>query len=586
MINQVTVIFLLKLCKLKNFIDINGFKNTISDGTRLNPTTGKLTLLDVILCLFASFFIVSSSFSYPCSDHKLVVSLFKHKSIRNKYRVINTRCLNTPTLDKIKEELLFYFTHTDNSRIKDPDTLWLKFSSIRNLFKSKFRQAKALHFKDFIGKNSTSSPKLWSYINPLLNPNKKSVFNASDLIHGNVNSSPQDKANMFSNFFDSVLNKFVFISISLCLDYISSVFESSESLLKTTNMQVKFSFRAITDVDVKEFLTELDELSAPGLSGIESKLIKHCADSLIQPLVELFNLCISTNQIPSEWKVAYVTPVLKPKSLKSSLDSYRPISVITPIAKIFERLLDTQIRDYLESNFLLHDNQFGFRKSRSCELALNTIISSVKHSLDDKDNVVAVLLDLSKAFDTVDHVLMLHKLHLFGFSPSSIALIKDYLSNRFNITKFGDCSSSPKLVEVGIPQGSILGVILFIIFINDMCHLDISSNLTLFADDTTMIYSHKSISICLKTLSSDLAVIEKWLKHNRLILNLKKTNAMLFSNGCRSNLIDDNIKLESNGINIPFVTSFKLLGVIVDNKLKFDLHTISICRKVCFKIHT
>ena len=182
------------------------------------------------------------------------------------------------------------------------------------------------------------------------------------------------------------------------MDYISSVFESSESLLKTTNRQVKFSFRAITDVDVKEFLPELDELSAPGISGIESKLIKHCADSLIQPLVELFNLCISTNQIPSEWKVAYVTPVLKPKSLKSSLDSYRPISVITPIAKIFERLLDTQIRDYLESNLLLHDNQFGFRKSRSCELALNTIISSVKHSLDDKDNVFAVLFDLIHYF--------------------------------------------------------------------------------------------------------------------------------------------------------------------------------------------
>ena len=111
---------------------------------------------------------------------------------------------------------------------------WLKFASIRNLFKSKFRQAKALHFKDFIGKNSTSSPKLWSYINPLLNPNKKSVFNASDLIHSNVNSSPQDIANMFSSSFDSILNKFVFVSISLCLDYISSVFESSESLLKTT----------------------------------------------------------------------------------------------------------------------------------------------------------------------------------------------------------------------------------------------------------------------------------------------------------------------------------------------------------------
>ena len=139
---------------------------------------------------------------------------------------------------------------------------WLKFASIRNLFKSKFRQAKALHFKDFIGKNSTSSPKLWSYINPLLTVIHKSKQKVS-----------------------SILNKFVFISISLCLDYISTVFESSESLLKTTYRQVKFSFRAITDVDVKQFLPELDELSAPGISGIESKLIKHCADSLIQPLV-------------------------------------------------------------------------------------------------------------------------------------------------------------------------------------------------------------------------------------------------------------------------------------------------------------
>ena len=129
-------------------------------------------------------------------------------------------------------------------------------------------------------------------------------------------------------------------------------------------------------------------------------------------------------------------------------------------------------------------------------------------------------------------------------------------------------------------------MLLFIIFINDLCHLDISSDLILFADDTTISFSDKSIPLCVKTLSSDLVVIEKWLKHNRLILNLKKTNAMLFSNGSRQNLIADNIKLESNGINIPFVTSFKLLGVIVDNKLKFDLHTISVCKKVCSKVHT
>ena len=127
----------------------------------------------------------------------------------------------------------------------------------------------------------------------------------------------------------------------------------------------------------------------------------------------------------------------------------------------------------------------------------------MKHSLDNKDNVIVVLLDLSKAFDTVDHVLLLHKLPLYGFSQESVALVKDYLTNRFNITKFGDCSSSPKLVRVSIPQGSVLGVLLFIIFINDLCHLDISSDLILFADDTTISFSDKSIPLCVKTLSSD-----------------------------------------------------------------------------------
>ena len=128
-------------------------------------------------------------------------------------------------------------------------------------------------------------------------------------MHGNSNNSPQDIANMFSNFFDSVLNKFVFLSLLICLQYISSVFNSANSLLKLSNKQQKFSFRPITDVDLRDFLSELDELSDPDVSGIESKLIKHCADSLIQPLVELFNLCISTNRIPDEWKIAYVTPV-------------------------------------------------------------------------------------------------------------------------------------------------------------------------------------------------------------------------------------------------------------------------------------
>ena len=164
-----------------------------------------------------------------------------------------------------------------------------------------------------------------------------------------------------------------------------------------------------------------------------------------------------------------------------------------------------------------------------------------------------------------------------------MSLIKNYLSNRFNIVKYQNCTSDRRPVTAVVPQGSVLGPLLFIIFMNDICFFGIKSTISLFADDTEISFASKSITELVSVVSADLIIIEKWLSHNRLILNVKKTNAMFFSFSNRMIQCNDLIKLKLNNIEIPFVETVKYLGVIIDKKLKFDHHTISVCHKVNYK---
>ena len=165
--------------------------------------------------------------------------------------------------------------------------------------------------------------------------------------------------------------------------------------------------------------------------------MKECAPELLLVFNDLFNLCLECGQIPNEWKIAQITPVYKGKGNKSLLDNYRPISIISPVSKVFESVMGKKIRDYFEQNNILHQDQNGFREGRSCHLALNRIIDYCKKNLDQKKHVIEVFLDLSKAFDTIDHELLLLKLIKYGFCEKAVALISNYLANRFSIVNFG-----------------------------------------------------------------------------------------------------------------------------------------------------
>ena len=314
-----------------------------------------------------------------------------------------------------------------------------------------------------------SSAKLWKRLNLFLNPNKKTGIDHNNLACGNPHYTRQDMINSFSNYFSSILNNTAFCNLLDSRAYISKHYNQAVEQNCKLISSPAFSFTELSVSSVSKSLANLDPNSSPGIVGIETRVFKHCHEELARHIARLFNECLRTSTIPNEWKISFLTTILKAKAPKSSLTSYRPISLLSPISKAFESLVAGQIKVHFERNNLLSDNQFGFRHGRSCELALNSMIEYWRKSLGEGNRAKAIFLDLSKAFDTINHDLLVEKLHrYYNFDSSSRALIECYLKERFCLVKQGDLKSEMELLRTGVPQGSILGPLLFIIFVNDL----------------------------------------------------------------------------------------------------------------------
>ena len=326
-----------------------------------------------------------------------------------------------------------------------------------------------------------------------------------------------------------------------------------------------FAFEHFTDDDVRAALTKLKPSATFDANGISSYILKKCIDIVVPYLKTLFNLCLDQSIFPEDWKLAFVTPIYK-KGNREEPNNYRPISVLPNLSKLFEALLYRQISKYFVTGNLLSVRQSGFRPTYSCETVLLRINDLILSSFEKRQNVLAMFFDLSKAFDTIDHSLLLGKLKRYGCNAAAVQLFASYLSNRKFCVKFNGKVSIEKRLMFGVPQGSVLGPFLFIVFMNDIFSTLSQLELWAFADDTALFVPISSLHDATVFLNY-VSLVLNWFRCNGLVLNSDKCKIVNFH--LRKNLLKNVMNLEVDNSTFSIDHDIKYLGIIFDDRLTY-----------------
>ena len=337
------------------------------------------------------------------------------------------------------------------------------------------------------------------------------------------------------------------------------------------------SLQPVSSSNCSDFITHLSHRKAPGTDQINSSILKLSCPAICGPLASIINSSIATSTYPVQWKSALVCPLHKGGS-SSNCNNYRPISLLPTTSKVCERLVNLQLSQHLGNNNLLHPLQSGFRPGHSTESLLLYLTDSWYKSLDKGKMIGVVFLDISKAFDTIDHNILLRKLREeFCVSEPSCQWIQSYLRNREQAVRFNGTLSSWCSVKAGVPQGSVLGPTLFSMYINDLPESIAPADSVLFADDTTIYTSGTSVGEINAKLNSAMSRISSWMSMNGLTLNASKTKVMLIHSP-RKHVPPLNVTY--NDSPLEQVEVFKLLGVLIDHHLKWDHHVNHVVVKV------
>jgi hypothetical protein len=329
-------------------------------------------------------------------------------------------------------------------------------------------------------------------------------------------------------------------------------------------------------------LQHLDPFKSSGLDNLDPSFLKLSAVIIATPITSLFNLSLNSSELPKDWKTAAIIPLFKGGD---SLDPncYRPISILPCISKVFERIINKQIIHHLESHHSLSEMQSGFRAGHGCTSATLKVTNDIIAAIDQRHYCAAVFIDLAKAFDSVNHNILIDRLRNLGFSDDCLAWFTNYFSDRFQCVKSEGLLSSPLAVSMGVPQGSILGPTLFSVYINDVALAAGDSLIHLYADDTILYTAGPSLDIVLKNLQESFNNIQHSLRSLQLLLNSTKTKCMFFNRSHTVSACPLSITT-LDGSAIEQVDNYKYLGVWLDSSLSFQTHINQLQTKIKSRI--
>ena len=333
-------------------------------------------------------------------------------------------------------------------------------------------------------------------------------------------------------------------------------------------------FSPTTTEEVMDIINNLKNSNSTGVDNISVKLIKACGSILSPILSHINNHSLVSGIFPDALKIAKVVPVFKNGDAKC-ISNYRPISVLPTISKITEKIVFNRLSKYLTDHSILHSNQFGFREKLSTSMALLELIDKLTEAADNKLTSIGVFIDLAKAFDTVNHKILLCKLEHYGIRGIPLSWFHSYLTNRKQFVVINKFSSDCAQITCGVPQGSILGPILFLLYINDLNSASKVLQTIMFADDTNLFLTGKSLDTLEEQMNEELQIISEWFKANLLSLNITKTSYMIFGN---NKFRDLNLMIEHSSILRQFETKF--LGVILAANLKWSKHIEIVLNKI------
>ena len=448
------------------------------------------------------------------------------------------------------------------SRAKHSDNLedWKLARDCRNEVKNIVKNAKSEFIKENLNEHQNDSKRFWKTMSNILPSNKDKSANKIILKDdkGKIIEDNKIAAGIMNNFFTSIGPKLA-ANYQDPWSYTGKIIENNIPDIRTNRVEV---LKLIKDININK---------SSAIPNLSSKVLKPACLALIDQFTFIFNLCLEKNEFPEEWKYTKVTPLPKDGDM-SKCTNYRPISLLPLPGKNLEHIIHDRINIFCNDNKIINENQGGFRKKHSTISTVANFTNDIYSAINKKQISIATFIDFSKAFDTVNHQILFLKLQKIGITGNVLKLLQNYLKNRKQKTIVNNTESEFGTISCGVPQGSVLGPLLFLLYINNLCDSVKTVNTYLYADDTVLVSSAIDIYTAHAHLQNDLTNVANWCKSNKLSINIKKTKSMIMGthSTVKKHRFLPKLKIEGNAFD--YVFQDKYLGITVDESLTFHNH--------------